>query len=121
MPEGLEVPPGHEGSVLKPNKSLHGLKEPRREWNRKITRFLKINGFRMLISDNSQGDPVSYAHAGYGDDKDDRRSTNGYTALIGNGAILWSSKTQRCKISSTTEADYISMCQASIDIVCAMR
>lgn len=34
---------------------------------------------------------------------------------------MWSSKKQRCTVSSTTEAEYISMCQASKDIVWATR
>ena len=68
-----------------------------------------------------QGSPITYADAAYGDNREDRRSTHGHVMLVGNGAVLWSSKKQKCTVSLTTEAEYISMCGASKDIVWATR
>ena len=41
--------------------------------------------------------------------------------LIENGAVTWASKKQRTIASSTIEAEYVSMCQASKNIVWATR
>lgn len=68
--------------------------------------------YALIFDFNSPGDPVCFADAPYGDNKDDRKSTHGHTILLGSGAVLWSSKKQRCTVSSTTEAEYVAMCQA---------
>lgn len=76
------------------------------------------------FSHSSEGCPVTYADSAYGDDQDDRKSTNGHVMtvmLIGNTAMIWSSEKQRCTVTSTTVAEYISMCQASKDLVWATR
>lgn len=87
----------------------------------RVLRYLRGTLNHALIYDfsSSAGDPVSFTDATYGDDASDRKSTNGHTMLIGNGAVIWSSKKQRCTVSSTTEAEYISMCLTSKDIVWA--
>lgn len=89
----------------------------------RVLRYLRgtLNYALVYNFKSSTGDPISFADAAYGDDSDDRKSTNGHTMLIGNGAVIWSSKKQRCTVSSTTKAEYISMCQASKDIVWATR
>lgn len=88
----------------------------------RLFRYLLGTIYYALVFDfNSPGDPVCFADAAYGDDRNDRKSTHGHTLLIGNGAVLWSSKKQRCTVTSTTEAEYIAMCQAGKDIVWVTR
>lgn len=59
---------------------------------------------------------VGYVDSDYAGDEDDRRSTSGYTFMIGGGAVAWSSKKQPIVTLSTTEAEYVAAvngaCQA---------
>ncbi|WZZ49949.1 hypothetical protein YC2023_050056 [Brassica napus] len=52
----------------------------------------------------------------YAGDLDDRRSTSGYTFILGGGAVSWASKKQPIGTLSTTEAEYVAAaygaCQA---------
>ena len=86
----------------------------------RIFRYLRRTADLTLIYDRTAR-PICYADASYGDDVSDRKSTYGNALLIGNGAVTWASKKQRTVASSTTEAEYVSMCQASKNIVWATR
>ncbi|KAL1218311.1 Retrovirus-related Pol polyprotein from transposon TNT 1-94 [Cardamine amara subsp. amara] len=59
---------------------------------------------------------VGYVDSDYAGDEDDRRSTSGYTFMIGNGAVSWASKKQSIVTLSTTEAEFVAAangaCQA---------
>ena len=75
-----------------------------------------------LVYDHSRaGHPIGYADAAYGDDLEYRKSTYGHTLLIGNASVTWASKKQRTIATSTTEAEYVAMCQASKNVVWATR
>ena len=50
---------------------------------------------------------VGFADSDYAGDTDDRKSTSGYTFMIGAGAVSWSSKKQPVVTLSTTEAEFI--------------
>ena len=52
-PEGLEIPSGCEGKVLKLLKALYGLKQAGRAWNQKFSKLLVENGFRISVADPS--------------------------------------------------------------------
>lgn len=77
--------------------------------------------YALVYDHNTAGDPVSFADAAYGDDVEDRKSTYGHTLLLGNGAVIWTSKKQRSVVTSTMEAEYSSMCQAGKDVVWVTR
>ena len=65
----------------------------------RLFRYLLGTIYYALIFDfNSPGDPNCFADAAYGDNRDDRKSTHGHALLIGNGAVLWSSKKQRHRV-----------------------
>ena len=88
----------------------------------RVLRYLKGTIDLALVYDHSKaGHPVCYADAAYGDDVVDRKSTYGHTLLIGNASVTWASKKQRTTASSTTEAEYIALCQASKNIIWATR
>lgn len=53
IPEGLSVSSGVSDPVCKLNKSLYGLKQSSRCWNKTFTMFLSKHGFKMCDSENS--------------------------------------------------------------------
>jgi hypothetical protein len=88
-----------------------------RHWNAaiRIVRYLKgtleygityqgkgIHGIRL------QG----YSDADYAGNIDDRRSTSGQIFFLGGGPVSWASTKQRSVSTSTTEAEYIALCEA---------
>jgi len=56
---------------------------------------------------------VGFCDADWAGDVDDRRSTTGYTFILAGGAVSWSSKKQQTVALSTTEAEYMSLTQAT--------
>lgn len=86
----------------------------------RVLKYLKGTADLALVYNHSDnGDPIGFADAAYGDDMNDQKSTHGHTLLLGNGAVIWSSKKQRSVVTSTMKAEYSSMCQAAKDIVWA--
>jgi hypothetical protein len=88
-----------------------------RHWNAaiRIVRYLKgtleygityqgggIHGIRL------QG----YSDADYAGNIDDRRSTSGQIFFLGGGPVSWGSTKQRSVSTSTTEAEYVALCEA---------
>jgi len=58
-----------------------------------------------------------YADADWGSNPVDRKSVSGYTFLINDGAIAWSSKKQPTVALSSTEAEYIASTHAARQII----
>ena len=54
-----------------------------------------------------------YADSDHAADRDDRRSVLGYAVMIGGGAISWVSRRQKSVSTSTAEAEYMALAQAS--------
>ncbi|KAK9734241.1 hypothetical protein RND81_04G125600 [Saponaria officinalis] len=50
---------------------------------------------------------VGFTDSDYAGDLNDRRSTSGFTFMLGFGAVSWASKKQPVVALSTTEAEYI--------------
>ena len=55
----------------------------------------------------------AYTDADWGGDRDNRRSIGAYTVKVGCGAVCWKSKKQTCVALSSTEAEYMALCQVS--------
>jgi len=53
LPEGVEAPPDLPDAVCKLLRSLYGLKQSPRMWNKKIDDFLLSKGYRRLDADHS--------------------------------------------------------------------
>lgn len=66
-------------------------------------------------------EPVRFADSPYADDSPDWRSTHGMTMIFGQAACIWSSTKQRTTSTSTTEAEYVALCQAGKQLVWAKR
>ena len=82
----------------------------------RIFRYLKKTTDLVLLFDQTT-DSISYADAIYENDLIDRKFTYENTLFIKNDAVIWISKKQRIIVSSIIEAEYISMCQISKNIV----
>lgn len=63
----------------------------------------------------------AFADSNYAGDTDTRRSTSGFLLIFNGGPIAWGSRRQSCVFLSTTEAEYLSMCEATKDIVWTRR
>uniref|UniRef100_A0A2N9E7P1 Reverse transcriptase Ty1/copia-type domain-containing protein n=1 Tax=Fagus sylvatica TaxID=28930 RepID=A0A2N9E7P1_FAGSY len=61
-----------------------------------------------------------YSDADWAGDLDERKSTSGYTFLLGGGAITWCSKKQSCITLSTMESEYVT-CSAVVREVVWLR
>ena len=52
-PEGVNTRGGATGNCVKLDKTLYGLKQASRTWNRELVRFLKNLGFKQLFAYSS--------------------------------------------------------------------
>jgi hypothetical protein len=71
----------------------------------------------ICFDPKGNSEPIGYADSDYAADSTTRKSTMGYVFTLANGPISWSSKLQRSVSTSTTEAEYISLCYASKEAV----
>jgi hypothetical protein len=66
-----------------------------------------------LCYDGTNGDGLHrYSDSSLGDN-DDRHSTSSYVFLLRDAAISWSSRKQKTVAQNTTEAEYMTMTDAS--------
>ena len=54
-----------------------------------------------------------YSDSDYAADIEDRKSTHGYAYLMAGAAISWCSQKQASTSTSTTEAEYVGLCNAT--------
>jgi hypothetical protein len=62
--------------------------------------------------EDDQIELTGYTDASYAEDPDTRRSTGAYIFTLNGGPICWTSKRQPTVALSSTEAEYMAMCQA---------
>ena len=62
-------------------------------------------------------DLVGYTDANWGEDTTTRRSTGAYIFTLNGGPVSWSAKRQATVALSSTEAEYIALCQACREAV----
>ena len=60
---------------------------------------------------------TGYCDADWGGDKNDRKSTTGYCTFINNNLISWCTKKQATVALSSTEAEYMAICEVAKEIM----
>lgn len=91
-----------------------------RDWTevKRVFRYLKMTADLKLKLGNSEerGKLIGYADADWAGDSNDRKSTSGLIVKLHGSTITWSSKKQSSVSLSSTEAEYISLCEACQEI-----
>jgi len=84
---------------------------------KRILRYLQgTRDFGLVYKKSEKSNLLGYTDSDYAGDRDDRKSTSGYSFMFGSGAISWSAKKQPIVTLSTTEAEFVAAtacaCQA---------
>lgn len=84
---------------------------------KRVLRYLAgtIN-YSLLFVRSNKLSLAAYTDADWANDVTDRKSYTGYIVKLGNNTINWESRKQRCVALSTTEAEYLSICDVCKDI-----
>jgi hypothetical protein len=80
---------------------------------KRILRYLCGTADYMLCYQGRDLRLRGYSDADWAGDLDERKSTSGYTFLLGGGAITWCNKKQSCVAHSTMESEYVA-CSAAV-------
>jgi Reverse transcriptase (RNA-dependent DNA polymerase) len=84
---------------------------------KRVLCYLKgTKSWRLTLGGSTSALAV-YTDADWGSHQDDRRSVGAYLVKIGDGVVSWKSKKQTCVALSSTEAEYMALCQASKESV----
>lgn len=83
---------------------------------KRILRYVKQTVNLVLIYSKEKGSSplVGFADADWARDYD-RKSTTGYLFKVYNNTVVWKSRKQATVALSTTEAEYISLCEATME------
>jgi hypothetical protein len=83
-----------------------------------VLHYLNATSAKGILFNGKLGlQPRGFYDASYGDDQDTRCSTSGIVSTLAGGAVIWSSRLQRCVTLSTCEAEYVAASSAARDVV----
>ena len=82
-----------------------------------ICRYLLGTADYALTYGKSDTGIIAYADADWGSDQATRRSNSGLLVLLGDAAVSWNSRAQKSIALSSTEAEYMSLSDASRQLV----
>ncbi|UYV68867.1 hypothetical protein LAZ67_6001370 [Cordylochernes scorpioides] len=94
--------------------------DPRRQhWNaaRRVLRYLKGTSCLRITYRKSNEALHGYADADWGGNLVDRKSHTGIVYFLARGPIAWESKKQQTVTLSSTESEYIALCEAGKEAV----
>lgn len=79
-----------------------------------ILRYLKGTlDLGITYREDGTNELQGFCDSDYAGDQETRKSTSGFIFMLNGGAVSWSSKLQRIIALSTTEAEYISLAEAT--------
>ena len=85
---------------------------------KRILKYLKTNqDMSIVFSGFNKGELIGFADANWAGDLDTRRSTTGYVFFLNGSAISWKSKRQPTVVTSSTEAEYMSLYSATQEAI----
>jgi hypothetical protein len=94
---------------------------------KRVFRYLKQTASLGILYDGALctiedfPEPVCYTDSDWAGDKMDRKSTGGYVFTLAGGAISWRTKKQDVVATSTTEAEYIALSEATKESIWIRR
>jgi hypothetical protein len=83
----------------------------------RVFRYLKHSKQLGISYGRIKNGLIGYADADFAADGEDRRSTMGYAYVLNGGAVTWAARKQQSISTSTTEAEYVALCNASKEAV----
>lgn len=83
---------------------------------KRVIRYL-INTKDLCIKYGESSDLTGYSDSDFAGDVDTRKSTTGYIFNMNGGPITWCSQKQKTTALSTTEAEFVSACEAAKEIL----
>ncbi|WIA35441.1 hypothetical protein OEZ86_003881 [Tetradesmus obliquus] len=93
----------------------------KQHWQAAMSVLAYLNGTTSmgLVFNGKLGglQPRGFCDASYGDDPDTRRSTSGSVFTAASGAVIWSSRLQKCVTLSTCESEYVAASHAARDAI----
>jgi len=84
---------------------------------KRVLRYLKGNPKGTLTFSPNNMSLLCYTDADWATSNTDRKSYSGYVVLFANGPIAWESRKQNSVSLSSTEAEYVAMCQGTKEIL----
>lgn len=88
-----------------------------------ILRYVKgtLNYKLVYKKNNDENVMVGFADADWASSLEDRASTSGYLIKVYGNTVTWRSKKQNVIVISTTEAEYVALCEATIEVCWVMK
>jgi len=84
------------------------------QYAKRVLKYLKGSLNKNLVFSKGSGNIIiGYADADWANDINDFKSYSGFVFKLAGGAISWEARKQRCVALSSTEAEYISLSEAS--------
>lgn len=90
---------------------------------KRVLKYLKgtVN-FNLRLSETVCNDILcAYADANWAEDRSDRKSNTGFIIFVCGGAVSWCSRKQTCVALSSTEAEFMALCEATKEVVWTRR
>lgn len=90
-----------------------------RDWTavKRVIRYLKTTkDIQLQISSEKPPELSFYSDSDWAQDRHDRKSTSGNLIFLGGNLISWKSKKQQSVSLSSTEAEFISIAQGSLEL-----
>lgn len=101
----------HAASFLSQFNNCHS--ETHWKAAKRVLRYLKGTIDYSIVYQKSSLSITGYVDADWASNQLDRRSYTGYVFKIGNTAVSWESRKQRTVALSSTEAEYMALCEGA--------
>ncbi len=79
--------------------------------------LLGTSNYTLIFDGKSNGGIIAYTDSDWASDPVTRKSTTGYLVKLANGIFCWNSRVQKSIALSSTEAEYMSLCDTSRQLV----